>query len=678
MPTGIELSSGVLVGSPKSLDAKYGPYDTVALALADILAGLRHQGLTVGIKSGGSVVEYWFKDGVADADFVEKVVAANWDTLLNKPSTFPPSSHANTHHTSGTDAIAPDNIGAAWQQTTSVIEVLSDTTLAAGRNRRITVLGSLPWAVNLTLPVSDNQILDRITIQAASVFINGNVTTIRANEGTNESVGFVTLATLTSAGQSFSFSYEAGAGGRWVLVPVDTHTHATSGINNDAVTNAKLADVSTSTIKGRISTGTGDPEDLTAGQVRTILNVADGAEANVNADWNASSGDAQILNKPTLGSAASANTTDFAAASHTHDATAISDSTTAGRALLTANDAQAQREAIDIFAVFATVGSFPATGQIERAYIANDTGKVYAWSGSLYRELSPNQHQRSGEGNRFVDDALYDVSLSGTNNTAFGKDALRVNAGGSSNVGLGTFALFHNTTGMNNVAVGVGALVNNIGGFNNTAVGLNTLLSLNGLQNCAGLGQGAEVTASNQVQLGNSATTTYAYGAVQNRSDARDKTDIRDTTLGLDFINSLRPVDFKWDMREDYRTPPPTLPAPDASEEELAAYAEAQAAWSESVKLANIQHDGTHKRNRYHHGLIAQEVKAAMESANADFGGYQDHSIHGGDEVLSIGYAELIAPLIKAVQELTAEVESLKAQISLEAVTQVAGAQLQQ
>jgi hypothetical protein len=39
-----------------------------------------------------------------------------------------------------------------------------------------------------------------------------------------------------------------------------------------------------------------------------------GAEVNVNADWNASSGDAQILNKPTLGTAAAAATTDFAPA----------------------------------------------------------------------------------------------------------------------------------------------------------------------------------------------------------------------------------------------------------------------------------------------------------------------------------------------------------------------------
>lgn len=42
--------------------------------------------------------------------------------------------------------------------------------------------------------------------------------------------------------------------------------------------------------------------------------IADGAEVNVNADWTATTGDAQILNKPTLGSAAAAASSDFATA----------------------------------------------------------------------------------------------------------------------------------------------------------------------------------------------------------------------------------------------------------------------------------------------------------------------------------------------------------------------------
>lgn len=43
---------------------------------------------------------------------------------------------------------------------------------------------------------------------------------------------------------------------------------------NDAVTNAKLANVATATFKGRATAGTGDPEDLTAAQAAGLLNLA--------------------------------------------------------------------------------------------------------------------------------------------------------------------------------------------------------------------------------------------------------------------------------------------------------------------------------------------------------------------------------------------------------------------
>ncbi len=69
------------------------------------------------------------------------------------------------------------------------------------------------------------------------------------------------------------------------------------------------------------------------------------------------------------------------------------------------------------------------------------------------------------------------------------------------------------------------------------------------------------------------------------------------------------------------------------------------------------------KRSRFHHGLIAQEVAVACSFMNVEFGGLQDHSISGGKDVMSIGYEELIAPMIKAIQELTAKVELLELQV---------------
>lgn len=46
-------------------------------------------------------------------------------------------------------------------------------------------------------------------------------------------------------------------------------------IANDAVTNAKLANMAQDRLKGRVTAGTGDPEDLTAAQVKTMLGLTD-------------------------------------------------------------------------------------------------------------------------------------------------------------------------------------------------------------------------------------------------------------------------------------------------------------------------------------------------------------------------------------------------------------------
>jgi len=55
----------------------------------------------------------------------------------------------------------------------------------------------------------------------------------------------------------------------------------TAKIANSNVTNAKLANMDQALIKGRAAAaGTGEPQDLTAEQVRTILNIEDGATAN--------------------------------------------------------------------------------------------------------------------------------------------------------------------------------------------------------------------------------------------------------------------------------------------------------------------------------------------------------------------------------------------------------------
>lgn len=97
-----------------------------------------------------------------------------------------------------------------------------------------------------------------------------------------------------------------------------------------------------------------------------LAGIAPGAEVNVNADWNAVGDDAEILNKPILGTAAALNVPAAgdaaigevvkgddsrlsdarAPTAHTHTSSEISDSTATGRAVLTAADAAEARTAI--------------------------------------------------------------------------------------------------------------------------------------------------------------------------------------------------------------------------------------------------------------------------------------------------------------------------------------------
>jgi hypothetical protein len=158
--------------------------------------------------------------------------------------------------------------------------------------------------------------------------------------------------------------------------------------------------------------------------------------------------------------------------------------------------------------------------------------------------------------------------------------------------------------------------------------------------NAAAIGYQAAVSGSNQVQLGNSGTTTYVYGTVQNRSDERDKADIRDTALGIEFILGLRPVDGRWDLRDDYRV------------------TDANGNTTEYPK------DGSKKRSRYHHWFIAQEVKAMCDKLGFDFGGYQDHRIGGGEDVQTLGYDEFIPPVVRSIQQCWERLDRLEERLA--------------
>lgn len=252
----------------------------------------------------------------------------------------------------------------------------------------------------------------------------------------------------------------------------------------------------------------------------------------------------------------------------------------------------------------------------------------------------------------------------GTGKVYIGARAGLNDISGGRNTFVGGFAGYGNIQGMFNTYIGQDAGMNCPMGDENTFLGVGAGMANIGHSHSTAIGCFAQITGANQVQMGGSATTTYVYGTVQNRSDARDKADVRDTVLGLGFINSLRPVDYKLDMRDDYKPEAPDRSKFAETEEGVDEFNAAIEAWLVSAKLDNLIHDGSKKRGRYHHGLIAQEVQALIAETGVDFGGFQDHKLAGGNDVLSIGYDEIIGPLIKAVQELSARVKVLEAELA--------------
>ena len=213
--------------------------------------------------------------------------------------------------------------------------------------------------------------------------------------------------------------------------------------------------------------------------------------------------------------------------------------------------------------------------------------------------------------------------------------------------------------------MGYQAAFSNLTGDYNTSLGRMAAYNNTAYSNTTALGNNAQVDGSDQVQLGNSSTDTYAYGGFNVRSDERDKADIKDATLGLDFLSKLRPVEFKWDYREDYKEEVYTeverevqteVVDPETGETTTETSTETETVMS----YVDTPKDGSKKRTRFHQGLIAQEVKAVMDELGVDFSGYQDHSVNGGEDRLTIGYTSFIAPMIKAIQELKQRVEELE------------------
>jgi hypothetical protein len=122
--------------------------------------------------------------------------------------------------------------------------------------------------------------------------------------------------------------------------------------------------------------------------------------------------------------------------------------------------------------------------------------------------------------------------------------------------------------------------------------------------------------------------TIYSNTGTINTSDQRLKTDVVNSVLGLNFINDLNPVSYKFIE-----------------------------GGKEVINGDIVSIPGS----RTHYGLIAQEVKEVLDASGVeDFAGWVKMDLSQEDSMQGLRYDQFIAPLIKAVQELTARVKALE------------------
>ena len=210
--------------------------------------------------------------------------------------------------------------------------------------------------------------------------------------------------------------------------------------------------------------------------------------------------------------------------------------------------------------------------------------------------------------------------------------------GVTGSIGIGAYSLQSLTTGNDNIALGYQSGDTLTTGTENTIIGSKCDVASADNTNNVIIGNNLTATdKDNAVFIGNdtnhiendfNADATWNYS-----SDERQKKDIKDDTLGLEFINDLRPVTYKHKSPSEFP-------------KEWSAY--------------NANDKEPMGGNKTIHGLIAQEVKQALDNQGVDtFSGWSV----GDDGRQRISAEKMVMPLIKAVQELSAEVKQLKEQL---------------
>jgi hypothetical protein len=227
-----------------------------------------------------------------------------------------------------------------------------------------------------------------------------------------------------------------------------------------------------------------------------------------------------------------------------------------------------------------------------------------------------------GNTNGYENSAFGSGSLQNNNsnyNSAFGYESLYNTNDGGGNSAFGNISLYHNTTGGGNCAFGWGSLVHNTTGHYNTAVGYNAGDNITSGSGNICIGQGTDVPSESsnyQVRIGNQLIT---YAGIQVAwtvtSDVRWKSNIKQSALGLNFISKLNPVSY-------------------------------------------IRKNDEKQKTEY--GFIAKEIEEVLNELGIEKAGMITIDDEGRYE---LRYNDLLAPMVKAVQEQQEIIEQLTKRI---------------
>jgi len=277
----------------------------------------------------------------------------------------------------------------------------------------------------------------------------------------------------------------------------------------------------------------------------------------------------------------------------------------------------------------------------------------------------------TGYSNVAVGKSALGANTEGFSNTALGLNSLDANTTGDHNTAVGMASLTANTTAGDNTAVGHSALEANTEGHSNTAVGKgagkaittgdeNVIIGMNaGINLTTGnynilIGHGpttSQVDSEKQIIMGRdvvgaggdhltfgdgSTDSAIQFGAtsISAPSDVRLKEDIQNETVGLGFVNDLRPVTFRWKKEKD-------IPS--------------------NMKTYVEDSDTRVMNGKYNHGFIAQEVKEVIDSHSDIKDGFDMWTEDPTDGRQRVAESALVPILVKAIQELSEKVATLEA-----------------